>query len=73
MTILDVLSRHIIPGSIVHTDCRKGYRNIENDLDIAHYIVNHSRSFIVYETGVNTNSIEGKWDGFKNVLYFVGE
>jgi transposase-like protein len=73
MTILDVLSRHIIPGSIVHTDCWKGYHNIENDLDIAHHTVNHSISFIDYETDVHTNSIEGKWAGLKNAITLRGK
>jgi transposase-like protein len=64
-TLLDVLSRHILPGSIVHTDLWRGYYNMENTLGVTHHTVNHSLFFKDPITLVHTNSIEGTWNGVK--------
>ena len=64
-TIVDVLSRHILPGSILHTDCWRGYCGVDVELNIEHRNVNHSVGFVDRETGVHTNTIEAKWASFK--------
>src|SRR5438132_4373931 len=64
-TLHDVISRNVLPGSIVHTDLWRGYRGIEQELNMIHRTVNHSENFIDPDTGVHTNTIEGLWNGIK--------
>jgi transposase-like protein len=64
-TILEVLSKHILPGSIVYTDMWKGYDGIYEAFGLEHLVVNHSVEFVNKETGVHTNTIEGTWAGIK--------
>lgn len=71
-TLCNVLFRHIKPGSIVHTDCWKGYIGIDNIMDVSHKKVNHSMWFVDNETGVHTNSIEGKWAALKRRITLRG-
>jgi transposase-like protein len=63
-TLLPILKEYILPGSIVYSDMWRGYINIENELNIRHSTVNHSKEFVSDE-GVHTNSIEGSWAGLK--------
>lgn len=65
-TLLDVIVRHVNPGSIIITDCWKGYRT-DGLLDegMIHCTVNHSETFVDKETGAHTNSIEGTWSAMK--------
>ena len=56
--LADVLGRHILAGSIVHSDCWRGYRNLEQFLDVRHSTVNHSVGFVDETTGTYTNTIE---------------
>ena len=64
-TLLDVIERNVLPGSIIHTDMWKGYNLISSKLDIIHKTVNHSKNFVNPETGTHTNTIEGTWNGIK--------
>jgi hypothetical protein len=66
LTILDLLTYYVQPGSIVYTDCWKGYR--EEDLlklGCTHVTVNHEEYFVDPITGCCTNTIEGTWNGIK--------
>lgn len=63
-TLLDVISRHVAPGSIIHTDLWRGYSGLDT-IGMTHRTVNHSRHFVDPETGVHTNTIEGIWNGMK--------
>jgi hypothetical protein len=67
-TIVGVLSRHVLPGSTVVTDCWKGYAGIEEALSVFHLTVNHSVEFVDSESGACTNSIEGTWNGIKMTI-----
>lgn len=71
-TIADVLRDHVLPGSIVHTDCWRGYVHITEDNAVVHRTVNHSMYFVNPETGVHTNSIEGKWAALKRKITLRG-
>jgi transposase-like protein len=62
-TLMDVITRHVRPGSIIHTDLWRGYTGLE-ELGFNHRTVNHSL-FFVGPDGVHTNTIEGCWNGVK--------
>lgn len=64
-TLLDIIARHVLPGSIVYTDLWGGYIGISSALGLEHQTVNHSQYFTDPVTGVNTNTIEGTWNGLE--------
>ena len=64
-TLIEVISRHSAPGSIVHTDLWRGYNDLTDTLDIEHRTVNHSQHFDNPLDGTHTNTIEGTWNGNK--------
>jgi ISXO2-like transposase domain len=65
-TLMNVISRHVAEGSIVHTDMWRGYAQLEDLLNVEHRTVNHSEHFVNPEDGTHTNSIEGTWNGIKS-------
>lgn len=68
-TLMDIIQRHVAPGSQVYTDCWKGYRTDGLlDLEMIHATVNHSLHFKDPETMVHTNTIEGTWAGMKRKI-----
>lgn len=72
ITILQVLSKHILPGSIVHTDCWRAYLGISDTLQVTHRTVNHSKHFLDPDTGVHTNTIEALWSWLKSAISLRG-
>jgi transposase-like protein len=72
-TIVDVLSWHVLPGTILHSDCWKGYAGIDSKLDILHKTVNHSIAFVELESSIHTNKIEGKWAALKRHITLCGQ
>jgi transposase-like protein len=66
-TLLDVIRRHVRPGSIVYTDLWRGYLGLAEAMDIQHRTVNHSLHFVSPE-GIHTNTIEGTWNGIKFIV-----
>jgi transposase-like protein len=64
-TLLDVIGRHVLPGSIVHTDCWQGYAQLSNFLNLEHKHVNQSVEFVNKDDGTHTNTIEAKWGTLK--------
>lgn len=63
-TMEDIIQRHVLPGSIIMTDCFKSYNRL-NSLGYRHMSVNHSYSFVDRNTSACTNSIEGTWNALK--------
>lgn len=64
-TLLNIIETHVKHGSIVYTDCWKGYNGISDTLKLEHQTVNHSKNFKDPLTGVCTNKIEGLNNGLK--------
>ena len=61
-TLLAVLRRHVLPGSIVRSDMWRAYGGISRmGLGYIHETVNHSRHFVDHITGVHTQGIESYW------------
>jgi hypothetical protein len=64
-TLVEVLSRRILPGTIIYSDMWKGYMNISELLNVRHEVVNHSLHYKDPATGIHTNMVEGTWNGLK--------
>jgi transposase-like protein len=67
-TLLNVIQQHVKPGSIIYTDLWKGYSKLNEELGYSHFTVNHSLHFKDPITGVDTNTIEGTWNGIKMTI-----
>lgn len=64
--LLAVMQRFIRPGSIIYTDCWKGYTDvIFEEMGMFHDTVNHTYNWVDPITGVHTNTIEGTWSAMK--------
>ena len=63
-TINEIILKYVMPGSIVYTDGWRGYNSLKT-LGFEHFVVDHSVSFVDYETKVHTNTIEGCWSAVK--------
>jgi transposase-like protein len=64
-TICQVIEKHVHPGSIIHTDCWKGYMYLDKSEEYEHRTVNHSEYFKDPITQVHTNTVEGTWAAIK--------
>jgi hypothetical protein len=58
--ISNIMMEYVHTGSIVFTDCWKGYIDL-NTLGFFHFTVNHSKNFVNPITGVHTQRIENLW------------
>lgn len=67
-TLLSLISEHVAEGSIIHTDMWRSYSGIEELLQMPHFTVNHSSTFVNPIDGTHTNTIEGVWNGLKIVI-----
>ncbi|XP_020905726.2 uncharacterized protein LOC110243911, partial [Exaiptasia diaphana] len=65
-TLLALIKKWIKPGTLIVSDCWKGYINLEKH-GYEHRTVNHSKEF-VNELGFHTNKIEGHWRQMKASL-----
>ena len=61
---LNVIQRHIRPGTSIYSDEFTPYRTL-HQLGYIHLAVNHSKNFVDPNTGVHTNTIEGIWSMVK--------
>jgi transposase-like protein len=68
-TLKEILRDHIAQGSILFTDCWKGYRPDDlTELGYDFATVNHTKTFVDEDTGCCTNTIEGTWNGMKRKI-----
>jgi transposase len=61
-TLLPIITRKVIPDSIVYTDCWRGY-NALDVTDFHHYRINHSKIFADKKNHIN--GIENFWNQAK--------
>lgn len=66
-TLIPIIQRHILPGSVIMSDLWKAYSGLEQ-LGYTHQTVNHSINYVDPETGACTNKIEGTWNGLKQKI-----
>ena len=59
-TLIPIIKKWILPGSIIHSDCWKAYNSLKN-LGNTHVTVNHSKEFIDRSSAACTNAIESDW------------
>jgi transposase-like protein len=67
-TLEEVIRRHVLPGSIIHTDLWRGYFGLGSNLNLEHRTVNHSICFKDHDTGVHTNTVEGTNNALKILI-----
>lgn len=70
-TLLDVILKHVKPGTEIWTDCWSGYRclsTLGNVSQFIHKTVNHSQNFVDPATNTCTNMVEGYWAKLKAYL-----
>ena len=59
-SIVEIIARHVKPGSIIHTDLWKDYSCIKSEFGcFQHRTVNHSKEFKDSLDGTHTNTIGG--------------
>lgn len=66
-TLRTVISENVEVGSIIMTDCWKGYLNLE-ELGYTHFTVNHTYNFVDPLNGANTQKIENSWSHLKRKI-----
>ena len=59
-TLEAIIKQWIKPGTIIHSDCWKGYSKLAK-MGYTHITVNHSKEFMNSETAACTNCIESEW------------
>jgi transposase-like protein len=67
INIDQIVNKYIKKGTTIHTDCWKGYNNL-NKIGYKHKTVNHSKYFVDPITKVHTQTIEGTWSVLKRSL-----
>ena len=68
-TLLPIISQHVLPGTIVHSDEWRAYNRINTlPLVAAHRTVNHSVNFVGLGTVVHTQHIECYWNRVRTKL-----
>ncbi|VDP15041.1 unnamed protein product [Heligmosomoides polygyrus] len=66
-TLDDIVTRHVLPGTIIHADNWKGYGNLSN-LGHEHKRVNQSLNFVDPNRVLHTQAIERTWSHIKRAI-----
>ena len=59
-TLIPIIQKWILPGSIIHSDCWKAYNKHEK-LGYKHVTVNHTKEFYNNTNVACTNAVESDW------------
>jgi transposase-like protein len=66
-TLRQIISKHVLEGSIIMTDMWKGYKDLD-EFNMIHLTVNHSQFFKDPITDACTNMVEGVNSGIKRAI-----
>ena len=67
-TLINVIKKHILPGSIIISDGWKAYDKVV-EYGSQHFAVNHSANYVCPENPmVHTQNIERLWQSFKQIV-----
>lgn len=66
VSLESILIKYVDPCSTIYSDCFKSYNNLKN-LFNNHMTVNHTLFYVDPDTGAHTNTIEGNWNGVKQI------
>ncbi|RUS71031.1 hypothetical protein EGW08_021202 [Elysia chlorotica] len=65
-TLLPLITKYILPGTIIYSDAFRSYHDIKN-LGYTHCVVNHSKNFVDPEdNNFHTQNIERLWKDVKS-------
>ncbi len=64
-TLLPIIQRVCLPGTIIHSDCWAAYNDIQTQTGLTHGYVNHTYNFVDPGTGIHTNHVESYWGKHK--------
>jgi len=64
-TLMPIIQRFILPGTIIISDCWRAYKGIQSSGDHMHQTVNHQHNFVDPDTGAHTQGIERMWRSVK--------
>ena len=68
-TLLPIIGAHVAPGTIIHTDEWRSYRQVTSLPNVAaHGTVKHTITFVDPVTGVHTQHVESYWNRVKAKL-----
>ncbi|GFR15950.1 DDE_Tnp_IS1595 domain-containing protein [Trichonephila clavata] len=66
VTLMEKICENIKEGSIIYSDCWKGYKTSElENAGFLHGTVNHKYNFVDPDTGVHTQHVERMWGSAK--------
>ncbi|GFQ86141.1 transposase, ISXO2-like domain-containing protein [Trichonephila clavata] len=66
VTLMEKICKNIKEGSIIYSDCWKGYKTSElENAGFLHGTVNHKYNFVDPDTGVHTQHVERMWGSAK--------
>ena len=74
-TLIPIIERFCLNGTIFDSDCWKAYFKLDEHInleDCQYFSVNHSKNYVDPETGAHTQTIEGLWSHVKNFLPIRG-
>lgn len=66
-SLLALIQKHVEVGTEIHTDCWKGYINLEEH-GYTHKTVNHTENFVCSENGAYMQNIESSWRWMRRQL-----
>ncbi|XP_043478507.1 uncharacterized protein LOC122508906 [Leptopilina heterotoma] len=66
-TLINLIKKHVVVGTEIHTDCWKGYIDLEQ-CGYVHDTVKHSEEFVNSTTGAHTQNIESSWRWMRRSL-----
>ena len=66
------IKNYVEPGTIIHTDCWRGYLGLEEHNGYKHQTVNHKVNYIDLETGAHSQNIERSWRDVRDNVQKMG-